>query len=177
MFFVFRWLLKNDPELLERRMQMREREVAQRRIIGLSYLYFLLAFILPGLDKDSAGPMSLCWSCWPPIWSSCWAMASSSWFAGESIRVSHGAGGGGAAGYQQRAVCVGAPSDVSGRIADVPGFARWRLGSYWALLPALLIIPILVARILNEEKVLERDLAGYRDYEQATRYRLVPRIW
>jgi hypothetical protein len=51
MFFVFRYLLKNDPQLLERRMQMREREVAQRRIIKLSYLYFLLAFVLPGLDR------------------------------------------------------------------------------------------------------------------------------
>ena len=51
------------------------------------------------------------------------------------------------------------------------------LGSYWALLPALLIVPILVARIINEEKVLERDLAGYREYKQITRYRLLPGVW
>ncbi len=51
MFCVFRYLLKNDPQLLERRMQMREREVAQRRIIKLSYLYFLLAFVLPARRK------------------------------------------------------------------------------------------------------------------------------
>ena len=61
MFFVFRYLLKHNPELLERRMQMREREVAQRRIIQVSYLYFLVAFILPGLDQRWG------WSDVPPL--------------------------------------------------------------------------------------------------------------
>jgi len=51
------------------------------------------------------------------------------------------------------------------------------LGSYWALLPALLIIPILVARILNEEKVLERDLEGYPEYQLVTKYRMLPGVW
>ena len=51
------------------------------------------------------------------------------------------------------------------------------LGSYWAVIPALLIVPLLVARIVNEEKVLERDLEGYRAYEQITRYRLLPGLW
>jgi protein-S-isoprenylcysteine O-methyltransferase Ste14 len=51
------------------------------------------------------------------------------------------------------------------------------LGSYWALLPAVTIIPTLVARILNEEKVLERELKGYPEYKQVTRYRLFPGVW
>jgi len=51
------------------------------------------------------------------------------------------------------------------------------LGSYWAMLPAMLIIPILVARILNEEKVLERELKGYQEYMQKVKYRLVPGLW
>jgi len=34
------------------------------------------------------------------------------------------------------------------------------LGSYWALLPGLIIIPMLVARIRNEEEVLRRELPG-----------------
>ena len=51
------------------------------------------------------------------------------------------------------------------------------LGSYWAMLPALLIIPILVARIINEEKVLLRELPGYEEYTRRTAYRLVPGIW
>ena len=40
------------------------------------------------------------------------------------------------------------------------------LGSWWALLPALLIVPILVLRIQNEEKVLAEQLPGYRQYVQ-----------
>ena len=45
------------------------------------------------------------------------------------------------------------------------------------LLPALLIVPILVLRILNEEKVLAEQLPGYRAYMQKTRYRLIPGVW
>jgi protein-S-isoprenylcysteine O-methyltransferase Ste14 len=40
------------------------------------------------------------------------------------------------------------------------------LGSYWALLPAALVIPLLIARIYNEEPVLLRDLPGYKEYTQ-----------
>jgi protein-S-isoprenylcysteine O-methyltransferase Ste14 len=51
------------------------------------------------------------------------------------------------------------------------------LGSWWALLLALSIIPILVVRILDEEKVLARDLEGYAEYRQEVRYRMVPGLW
>jgi protein-S-isoprenylcysteine O-methyltransferase Ste14 len=51
------------------------------------------------------------------------------------------------------------------------------LGSYWATLPALLIIPLLAARIRNEESVLAQELKDYRDYMQQTKYHLVPGIW
>ena len=51
------------------------------------------------------------------------------------------------------------------------------LGSFWATLPALLVILVLVARIVNEEKVLLRDLPGYLEYMQRVRYRLIPGVW
>jgi protein-S-isoprenylcysteine O-methyltransferase Ste14 len=51
------------------------------------------------------------------------------------------------------------------------------LGSYWAMIPALFIIPIFIARIMNEEKVLTKELEGYSEYKQKTRYRLIPGIW
>jgi protein-S-isoprenylcysteine O-methyltransferase Ste14 len=51
------------------------------------------------------------------------------------------------------------------------------LGSWWALLPALLIVPLLVARIRNEEHVLADALPGYRAYMAKTRYRLIPGVW
>ena len=51
------------------------------------------------------------------------------------------------------------------------------LGSFIALPVVALMIPTLVLRLLHEEKVLRRDLPGYADYCQKTRYRLVPRVW
>jgi protein-S-isoprenylcysteine O-methyltransferase Ste14 len=57
-------------------------------------------------------------------------------------------------------------------------FSPLALGSYWALLPILLIIPMLTSlRIPNEEEVLKRELPGYADYMQKVKYRLLPGVW
>ncbi|MCG7851530.1 MAG: isoprenylcysteine carboxylmethyltransferase family protein, partial [Methanosarcinaceae archaeon] len=50
MIFVLIYLLKKDPELLERRMKMKEKEEPQKACIKLSFLVFFLAFIIPGFD-------------------------------------------------------------------------------------------------------------------------------
>jgi protein-S-isoprenylcysteine O-methyltransferase Ste14 len=55
-------------------------------------------------------------------------------------------------------------------------FSPLALGSYWAMLPGVMIIPILVARILDEEAALEKDLPGYIEYKRKTKYRLIPFI-
>ncbi len=51
------------------------------------------------------------------------------------------------------------------------------LGSWWAVIPALAIIPVIVFRILDEEKTLEKDLPGYVEYKKKVRYRLIPYVW
>lgn len=51
------------------------------------------------------------------------------------------------------------------------------LGSYWGLLVLLAAVPVFAVRILDEEKALAEELAGYRDYLHAVRYRLVPGVW
>lgn len=51
------------------------------------------------------------------------------------------------------------------------------LGSYWGL---LFIVPgqaMIVLRILDEERLLTQQLAGYREYTQQVRYRLMPYVW
>jgi protein-S-isoprenylcysteine O-methyltransferase Ste14 len=63
-----------------------------------------------------------------------------------------------------------------GSLIMVMGMAP-ALGSYWAL---LLLIPgalVLGLRILDEEAALREELAGYADYTQKVRYRLVPGVW
>ena len=56
-------------------------------------------------------------------------------------------------------------------------FTPLALGSYWAIIPALLSIPMNVLRIKGEEEVLLRELTGYKEYCLKTRYRLIPLIW
>ena len=51
------------------------------------------------------------------------------------------------------------------------------LGSISGLLLAFAMIGLLVVRIFGEEKLLARDLEGYKEYLQKVRYRLVPHVW
>lgn len=56
-------------------------------------------------------------------------------------------------------------------------FMPMALGSYWAVIPLLPIVILIMFRALNEEKVLKRDLPGYGEYIKKVKYRLVPGIW
>jgi protein-S-isoprenylcysteine O-methyltransferase Ste14 len=51
------------------------------------------------------------------------------------------------------------------------------LGSIYGILAGLLLTALLVGRITGEEKMLTRELEGYREYTQKVRYRLVPFLW
>ena len=56
-------------------------------------------------------------------------------------------------------------------------FTPLALGSYWAMIPAALFLLVFVPRILDEEKELTANLAGYADYTRKVRYRLIPFVW
>lgn len=51
------------------------------------------------------------------------------------------------------------------------------LGSYWGLLFIIPSVGALVFRIVDEEKLLTKELAGYDEYAQRVRYRLIPNVW
>ncbi|TVS88490.1 methyltransferase family protein [Mycobacterium helveticum] len=51
------------------------------------------------------------------------------------------------------------------------------LGSYWGLVFVIPGVAMLVFRILDEEKLLIAELAGYREYSRDVRYRLLPHVW
>jgi protein-S-isoprenylcysteine O-methyltransferase Ste14 len=171
------YLLKKDPELLERRLRMREKEAEQKLIIRFSYLYFLLTFLLPGFDKRFG-----------------WSMVSVEVVIVADIVVLSGYGIFFLVirenRYASRVIEVEREQQVisSGPYAIVRHpmymgvlviyiFSPLALGSYWAIIPAVLIIPIIVARIRNEERVLARDLEGYQEYLKRVRHRLIPCIW
>ncbi len=51
------------------------------------------------------------------------------------------------------------------------------LDSMWTFVPALFLTAVLIIRTNLEDRTLQAELAGYRDYAQRVRYRLVPGIW
>jgi protein-S-isoprenylcysteine O-methyltransferase Ste14 len=51
------------------------------------------------------------------------------------------------------------------------------LDSRWAFLPAALITIVLIIRTGLEDRTLQEELAGYRDYARRVRYRLLPGVW
>lgn len=177
MLFVLAYFMKNDPALLERRMKMREERGEQRRIIGLSTLTFILAYIIPGFD------IRFGWSDMP-AWISILAgvvLFLSYLLVFRTMQVNS---------FLSRVIEVAENQRVVD--TDVYGIVRHPmyvamtilyvvspivLGSWWAVIPALAIIPVIVFRILDEEKALEQELPGYVEYKQKVRYRLIPYVW
>ena len=51
------------------------------------------------------------------------------------------------------------------------------LGSWVSFAVLLLTVPVLVLRIVSEEKVLAEGLEGYTTYQKKVRYRLLPKVW
>jgi protein-S-isoprenylcysteine O-methyltransferase Ste14 len=177
MLFVLVYFMQRDPALLERRMHMREERKEQRRIIQASGVTFLLAFLLPGFD------IRFGWSNMP-AWVSIAAgvvMFLSYMLVFRTMQVNS---------FLSRVIEVAQGQKVID--SDVYGVVRHPmyvgmivlyvvsplvLGSWWAVIPALVIIPVIVFRILDEEKALEQELPGYAEYKQKVKYRLIPNVW
>lgn len=177
MALVMTYLIRKDPELLERRMRMREKEAEQRTIIKLSYIFFLLAFLIPGFDRRFG------WSSVPLefiIIAEAMVLAGyvvfvlvlrENRYASRIIEVEQ----------KQKVITTGPYAVVrhpmySG-VLLMYGFSPLALGSYWGMLPNVLLVVLIVARILSEERVLIRELEGYREYAQNVKYRLFPGVW
>jgi len=177
MSIMARYLYRHDPELLERRMRMKERQTTQKLIIALSFLFFLPAFIIPGFDVRFG------WSNVPFIvvviadvlvlfgYLMFALVLKTNSYASRIIEVEKG----------QKVITTGPyaivrhPMYLASLI--LYAFSPLALGSYWAMIPVVLLIILLVARIKGEEKELLENLEGYKDYVVKTKYRLLPGIW
>ncbi len=51
------------------------------------------------------------------------------------------------------------------------------LGSWWAVVPFGLVAVLLILRTALEDRTPQAELAGYSDYADAVRYRLLPGVW
>ena len=180
-FFSF-YLYKYDPNLLERRLQMREKINEQRLLVTLVKAVSLGGFVLASLDyrygwsRHYFGAQPLWLKVLSPalvlggLMLMLWVFTVNS-FASRTIQVE----------ASQRVISAG-PYRLVRHPMYLGSVIMWlatpiALGSCFALPAFAALLPFYVFRLLNEEKVLHRDLPGYSEYCKVTRYHLVPLVW
>jgi protein-S-isoprenylcysteine O-methyltransferase Ste14 len=174
------YLSLKDPALLERRKQIgpaAEQSPVQKMIISVAILADLGLLIFSALDHRFG------WSQMPP-WVSLIGDAlvalglfvdllvfRENSFGASNVKVEEG----------QTVTTTGPYALVrhpmyTGVLIMVLGVPL-ALGSWWGLAIIALVVPALMLRILDEEKLLKKDLQGYSEYTQKVHYRLVPYLW
>lgn len=170
-------LLLKAPDLLAKRLNNKEEQSEQKKVVGLSGLMFLAGFILCGLDFR--------WG-WTDIPVAVTYVAAVLLLIGyglymEVMRENT---------YLSRTVEV----QEGQKVIDTGLYGVVRHPMYFATLIMFLAIPLvldswigfvvflvypflMVKRINNEELVLEEGLAGYREYKEKVKYRMIPFVW
>jgi len=173
-------LMKRDPALLERRMRggpTAEKEAAQRIIMLFASLGFIALLVVPALDHRFG------WSNVPTYvvvagnilvavgFSLIVLVYHENTFTSATIDVTAG----------QRVIDTGPYAIVRHPMYASAFFYLFgtplALGSYWGLLALAAMTPFLVWRLLDEERLLARELPGYMEYQRRVRHRLVPFVW
>lgn len=171
------FLFIKSPKLLEKRLDGKEKESTQKGVVALSGLMFLSGFTVAGLDFRFG------WSSVPrmvTVIASVLFLMSYAIYAevmrenaylSRKIEVQEG----------QTVVSTGLYGIVRHPMyaATVLMFCTFPfiLGSF-AACPLFFTYPFIIAiRIKDEEKLLNKELAGYTDYKQRVKYRLIPFVW
>ena len=170
-------LFIKNPELLRKRLEMKEREKEQKRVVSMSGLLLVASFIVAGLDFRFG------WSQVPDvvvIAASVLLLVGYALYAEvmrENIYLSRVV-------EVQKEQCV-IDTGLYGIVRHPMYFAvsllylaiPLVLGSWWALLLMSPCVLLLGARIKNEELVLRQGLSGYIEYTERVRYRMIPFVW
>jgi protein-S-isoprenylcysteine O-methyltransferase Ste14 len=174
------YLLRHDPALVERRMHAgprAESRPSQKIIQGINLVMFLGIVIVPGLDHRFE------WSQVPAavvIAADLLMLAALGFvllvvrentFAASIITVERG----------QRVISTGPYAHIRHPMYAAALLLIFAipiaLGSWRGLLIATISPFLLIARILDEERALSAELAGYDNYCRAVPYRLIPMVW
>ena len=170
-------MMKKNPDLLRKRLKAGEEQAEQKTVILLSGLMFAAAFITAGLNARFGW---IVLPAWVSIAAAVIFLAGYLLYA-EVLRENT---------YLSRTVEV----QENQKVIDTGLYGIVRhpmymstlllflamplvLGSVISFAVMLFYIPIIAKRIRNEEQVLEKGLAGYREYERKVRYRLIPFLW
>lgn len=174
------WLVRHDPALLQRRMRggpFAEGERNQKVIMAITSLGFIAGLLVPGLDRHYG------WSEMPAAisiladavhlagWLGIWFVFRANTFAAATIKVDSG----------QTVISTGPYAMVRHPMYAAAIFMILAipvaLGSWWGLLVWVAVLPALIWRLLDEERVLLRDLEGYAAYRRKVVWRLIPYVW
>ena len=177
------WLHHRDPALLAERMRMPGSGGQSRAdlaiLIGVK-VDFLAWLVVPRLDVRFGWTPRL--PLWCEVCGGILALGGSFFifrgladntFASQLVRIQTERG--------QHVIDTGVygfvrhPMYLGGSLTFIGGALL--LGSISGLLLGLAMVGLLVVRIFIEEKLLARDLEGYKEYLQKVRYRLVPQVW
>jgi protein-S-isoprenylcysteine O-methyltransferase Ste14 len=177
MFFVFIYMIRHERRLLEKRLNVRERRKQQGLIQLFNTISFFASMMVAGFDRRYG------WSnvpFWLVIASDATMLTGYYFFiktmlhnayASRVIEVQKG----------QKVIDTG-PYAVVRHPMYAAGifmymFIPVALGSFWAMIPLLLIPVMLIFRLLDEEKAMIKGLKGYKRYMKKVKYRLIPGIW
>jgi len=167
-----------DPVLLEGRTKLAaEQRLIQRVIVLLMAVPIIAAFIIPGLDHRFG------WSS-VPSWLSIGGdlfIAVSLWlvylvfkensFGAATVEVVK----------DQKVISTGPYAVVRNPMYSCAAIffvaMAFALGSYWDLIPAVLIMLGFVWRLSDEENLLAQSLPGYKEYRAKVRWHLIPGIF
>jgi protein-S-isoprenylcysteine O-methyltransferase Ste14 len=170
-------MLQKAPDLLAKRLNLKERQGEQKTVVALSGLLFIVMFVLAGLGRRFG------WFMLPPAVSWIAAVVFLLGYAlfAEVLRENA---------YLSRTVEVQKGQTVIDTglygIVRHPMYSATLLlflsmplilGSLFSFLVMLGYVPVIVLRIRNEESVLTEGLPGYADYKTRIKYRLIPFIW
>ncbi|MBR2302272.1 MAG: isoprenylcysteine carboxylmethyltransferase family protein [Clostridia bacterium] len=177
MLFAGIVMMAKNPYLLKSRLDAKEKQGKQQLVIKLSGLMFVAGFVLAGLNYRFGWYML-------PLWISVVGVVvfligyvmlafvfKQNTFLARTIKVEK----------NQTVVDTGLYAVVRHPMysATLLLFLSMPiiLGSLYALVVFLAYPLIIAMRIKNEEKLLENELAGYSEYKQKVKYRLIPFIW
>ena len=177
MFIAGLVMMQKSPDLLRKRLDVREKESEQKAVIALSGLMFLTAFIVAGLNFRFQWIVLPAWVSWATAAVFLLAYALYAEVLRENVWLSRTV----EVQEHQQVIDTGLYGVVRHPMymTTLLLFLAMPLvlGSPLSFVIMLAYIPIIARRIRNEEQVLEEGLPGYREYKERIRYKVIPHLW
>lgn len=170
-------LMAKNPELLRKRLNAKEEEKEQKKVVALSGVLFFAAFVVAGLNWRFQWCVLPDWAVWiaAALFLACYLLYAEvlreNTFLSRTIEVQE----------NQKVIDTGLYGIVRHPMYMATTLLFLMiplvLASPLSFLILLLYLPLIAKRIRNEESVLEKGLEGYKDYKQRVKYRIIPFIW